>query len=142
LDKYNVAAIPINLVEPLWEKMRPIIDDVVKYSHGEATTETAKEQILAGNLLPIVVFIEDEIVALTLIEIKTFDTGEKALFIPVFGGKYMSEWTGQMLNVLHAIAKDFGCSELRGIGARKGWARYLKDFGWEEYSVTCGCKVK
>ena len=142
LARFKIAALPVTLIELLWDRLEPFIDNVVRYSHNEATTETAKEQMLAGNVLTVVVCEDQEIIALTLLEIRTFDTGEKALFIPIFGGSKMAEWTDQMLNVLHAIAKDFGCTQLRGIGARKGWVRYLKTKGWEEYSVTVGCEVK
>ena len=142
LGKYIIAAIPVTMVTLLWDRLAPFIDDVVKYSHNEATTEAAKEQLLAGNLLSVIVCEGNEIIALALLELRTFDTGEKALFIPIFGGSKMEEWADQMLKVLHAIAKDFGCTQLRGIGARKGWTRYLKSHGWEEYSVTIGCEVK
>lgn len=144
MSKYKIAALPVTSIDYHWSELEPIIESVVCHSHGEATTEVAKVQMMLGNLLTLIVCEETSIIAVALLEVRTFDTGVKALHIPVFGGKDMEAWADDMMEVLHAIARDFGCAQLRGVGARKGWIRRLqhKDYGWKELNVTIGCDVK
>lgn len=144
LSRYKIAALPVTAIDHHWPNLVPIINDVVSHSYGEATSEVAYEQMKLGNLLTLIVLDDISIIAVALLEIRTFDTGVKALHIPVFGGKNMEEWADDMMDVLHALARDFGCTQLRGVGARKGWIRRLqhKDYGWKELNVTIGCDVK
>lgn len=144
MSEYVIAALPLTSIEQHWAELEPIIDSVVSHSYGEATTEVARAQMIKGNLLTLVVCKEGKIIATALLEVRTFDTGVKALFIPVFGGVNMEEWADDMMEVLNAVAKDFGCTQLRGIGARQGWIRRLqhKDYGWKELNVTIGCDVR
>lgn len=53
----------------------------------------------------------------------------------------MNEWMDRFLDIVKAIAKDFNCTELRGIAARKGWMRKLKPLGWSEVSTIIKCDV-
>lgn len=136
-----MALVPVTLVEVLWAQMEPHLQRVVDVAHDEVTLESVKNRLLRADSVAVVVCLEEDIVAVNLLEIRTFDSGVKAMYIPVVGGNYMDEWADQFLEIAKAIAKDFGCRELRGLAARKGWLRYLANKGWEEVNISLRCML-
>jgi hypothetical protein len=48
----------------------------------------------------------------------------------------MEFWKDDFLKLAEALGKDYACSELRGMAARKGWLPKLKPYGWEEVFTT------
>lgn len=53
------------------------------------------------------------------------------LDVVVLGGEGMAKWFGEWNDRLTEIAKRWRCKYIFE-GGRKGWVRYLKQFGWEE----------
>jgi hypothetical protein len=139
---YQITPVPQTLIEFLWPQIEGFIQSVVDVSHDEVTVESIKSRLIEGSSLLLVTSRLGEIIAATMIEIRTFDSGIKALYIPVVGGTEMDNWSDQFFRIVHAIAKDFGCRELRGLAARKGWVRKLKDKGWEEVCINMRCMVQ
>ena len=80
--------------------------------------------------------------AVNILETSVFETGHKALFIPITGGDRMDEWLDRFMDLAHDYARKLGCDELRGMACRKGWLRALKDHDWYELHTVIGCKVK
>lgn len=138
---YIIAAIPITLVEVLWDDVVPHLERVVDVSHGEITCDSVKKSILSGKVLLIAICKGNQIIAVNTIEVRTFDSGVKALFIPVTGGDELEGWMDQFLDVAEQIGKEQGCSEIRGIAARKGWLRKLKNQGWGEINISIGKQI-
>lgn len=138
---YQIAAIPANLVNIMWDRVKPHIDRVVAIAPDEIDSEIVKQRALVGDLLIVTISKCADIVAALVLEVREFDTGIKALYIPVVGGDELSEWMDQFLDVAHAIAKDFECTQLRGIAARKGWLKVLQTKGWEEVCTIIKCEV-
>jgi hypothetical protein len=129
---YIVAAVPVTLLDVLWDDIKPHIDRVVALAEDEISTQSMYERAKNGEILVIIICRDTDIVAALTLEVRTFDTGVKALYVPVVGGNEMESWLDQFLNVAKAIAKDFGCTQLRGIAVRKGWLRILQSKGWDE----------
>lgn len=133
---YVIAAIPPTLIDVVWSECVKYVQDVVDVSHDEITVDSVKQRCLDGHSLLLIVSRQGEIIAVNLLELRTFDSGIKALYVPVVGGTDMDIWMDQFLDVVKAIAKDFGCRELRGLAARPGWVRKLKSRGWEEVTIA------
>lgn len=136
-----IAAVPLTMIDLIWDRVEPILALPVAKAHWELTLEAIKDKLKRGEALLMTVSRGSHIIAAATIEVRTFDTGNKALYIPLVGGTEMDSWMHRFLDICKAIAKDFGCEELRGIAVRKGWLRKLCDLGWEEVSVTIKCKV-
>jgi hypothetical protein len=139
---YLISAIPPTLVDVVWSECIPYIQAVVDVSHDEITLNSVKSRCLKGDSLLLVTSKNGEIIGATLLEIRTFDSGVKAMYIPVVGGTEADMWMDQFFDVVKAIAKDFGCRELRGLAARSGWVRKLRSRGWEEVSIAMRCMLE
>ena len=139
---YQIAAIPVTLVEVLWDRLLPHIQRVVDIAPDELTVEKIKERSLTADIVLTTISKGSNIIGVITLEIRTFDTGIRALYLPVIGGNEMFDWMDQYLDVAHAIAKDFNCQQIRGLAARKGWMRVLKDKGFEEVYTAVKCEVR
>lgn len=129
---YVIAAVPATMINVIWKDVAPHLQRVVEVANDEITLESVKERLLSADALLVCICRLDEIVACNVVEVRTFDSGIKALYIPIVGGDEMDNWYKQFLEVCKALAKDLGCRELRGIAARKGWIRKLAPEGWTE----------
>lgn len=136
-----ISAIPVTLVEVLWPQIEPHFISPCRMSNNETTPDSIKQKALAGDLLILTMSKGEKIVAALTLEVMTFDTGKKSMFIGSVGGKYLNEWMDRALSIIKAIAKDFGCTEIRGGSARKGWMKKLKDTGFKETYTTLCCEV-
>ena len=107
---------------------------VVNASAGEITCGSVLNKAMSGECSIVAVIRTDNgaIVALNTVEICTYDSGMKALLIPVVGGTEAFEWGPDFLAECNQLAKATGCSEMRGFSTRELWKRVLKDYGWEE----------
>lgn len=134
--QYIVAPVPITLVNVLWPQMVPHLQRVVNVANGEISLQSIKTSLLLGQSMIMAICKNEEIVAVVTAEKRTFESGKSALFLPIVGGDELDCWMHQVLELSKLIAKDLGCDVIRGLGARKGWIRKLKDEGWiEAYSV-------
>lgn len=129
---YHFAVIPTNLIEVLWDKIEPHVQRVVDASAGEITCESVKQKALDDKSSIVVVCKGNQIVAVNTVEVCTYDSGMKALLIPVVGGTEAFEWGPAFLAECNQLAKSLGCSEMRGFSTRESWKRVLKNYGWYE----------
>ncbi len=137
-----ISACPVTLVELVWPKVEPCLALPIAKANGEVTMETTKAKLLSGEALLMIVSRGTDVLAAATIEVRTYESGQRGLYIPLVGGREMDLWMFRFLDIAKAIAKDHNCSELRGIAVRKGWLRKLKDLGWEEVSTIIKCNVE
>lgn len=137
-----ITLVPVGLVEFMWPQARPILQKAVSLTDREVSTDTIKSDLLYGDRTMVVVLDESKIVAVHLLRVFTFPTGLKVLEIPTISGSRMKEWAVRFLELCHAIAREQNCTELRGFSARKGWGKYLKEFGWENHFMVMRCDTK
>lgn len=140
-DDIIIAACPPTMIPLIWDRAAPLLELPIALAHGEVTLDTMKKKLLMGESLLITVSRGTEIIAVNTVEVRHFESGLKALYIPLIGGTEMEEWMDRFLNIVSAIGKDLGCTELRGIAARKGWIRRLKPLGWSEVSTIIKCDI-
>lgn len=140
VSKYNIVAIPTNMVDMLWTKLEPLLQLVADISpKNEFSLEHVKERAKKGDTLIIAVCLAEDIIAALTLEVMIFPAGKKSLCLPMIGGEFMEEWMLDFLDLAKAIAKDFNCTELRGFAVRKGWLRKARihNQDWhEEYAVV------
>lgn len=129
---YHFAVIPTNLIEVMWDKIEPHVQRVVDASACEITCESVKQKALDDKSSIVVVCKGNQIVAVNTVEVCTYDSGMKALLIPVVGGTEAFEWGPAFLAECNQLAKSLGCSEMRGFSTRESWKRVLKNYGWYE----------
>jgi hypothetical protein len=140
-DSVIIAAVPASMIPLVWDRVVPQLEKPIALSHGEVTLDSIKARIMSGDVLLITVSRGIEIIAVNTVEVRESESGLRALYIPLIGGSEMEEWMDRFLKIVKAIAKDFNCTELRGIAARKGWMRKLKPLGWSEVSTIIKCDV-
>lgn len=137
--RLTIVAVPVGLIEILWDRIKPHLDKAMEFAKGECTSETVKVRALKGDTMFITVNLEQEIVAVISVMLDSYDTGKQALIVGSIGSASdipMEEWFNQAFNVLKGIALDLGCTEIRGHAGRQGWVKKLKNTGWKEAYVT------
>ena len=135
-DDYIIAAVPVTLIDVVWSQCIKHIERVVERSHGELTLESVKEKLLKGNALLVTINKGSEIVAVNTMEVRIFESGVRAMYIPITGGDDLDGWQEQFEKVAGAIAKDFNCTELRALAVRRGWEKKLIPSGWENVHMV------
>jgi hypothetical protein len=141
--EYTIAAIPHYLIDFMWPFVQSIIDSIIARAHGEMNIDTVKAKLKSDTAL-LVVCLEDTIVkGLVILQVEAFDTGLRVLNLSMAGGD-VDIFTGEYDNVLLDIAKNLKCDEIRAIGARVGWDRFLnkKETNWKKISTTLTYKVE
>jgi len=129
------AAIPPYLIDYVWKDVEVILQRVVDCSHGELTIEHIKRKCKSGDMLLVAILKGDVIVAVNTADVVEFDSGLRVMYIPITGGDFIDEWLFDSLEVAKALARDYNCTELRGLSVRKGWLRKLPP-GWEPITET------
>jgi hypothetical protein len=140
-SNFKIAAIPIALVDVLWDEMAPHLARAVETAHGEVTLESIKANMLTGDVLPLVVTEEGKIIAALTAEIRVMESGMRCLVLPIIGGNIAFEWVDQFLEVAKGIAVEFNCTELRGFATRKGLMKMLEPKGFKEAHVVMTCQL-
>lgn len=141
MDKYLIAVVPMTMIELVWAKVIPHLQRVVDVAHGEITLETVKNRLISGKSLLVTISQGDQIIAINTLELRVMDSGLRAMFIPITGGDDLDGWMPQFLVMANAIAKDYQCTELRGLSVRAGWMKKLSVFGWENVHMVIRCPV-
>ena len=141
-ENYIISAVPVTLIDVVWPQCMEHIQRVVEKAHGEITLDSVKARLMTGNSLLITISKGVDIVACNVLEVRVMDSGLRALYIPITGGNDLDQWMPRFLEVAKAIAKDYQCTELRGLAVRKGWMRVLKSHGWEEVHTVIKCNIE
>jgi hypothetical protein len=129
------------MVELIWDQMMPLVELVAEKAPQDIVVSAVRENLLAGTMMAVIVYREQTIIAVNVLDVKTLDSGIKVLYVPIIGGAELDLWAEDFMTLLKAVAKDYGCSELRGMAVRKGWMTKLKPLGWEEMFTTVRCKL-
>ena len=137
-----ISGVPQTLVDVIYPQVEHKIHRVIDRAENDLSQETIKRRLKNAETMMIVICDDDEIIAVNILEVMEFETGHRALYIPITAGERMSEWLDDFLKMAMDIAKDLKCVELRGISCRPGWIRALKDHGWYNINTVIGCEVK
>ena len=136
-----ISAVPCTMIDMIWDKVEPLVQLVVEKSPEDIVSEVTKDHLVNGDLLLITISRGSDIIAINVLDIRTLDSGIKALYVCITSGSEMSLWMDNFLEFVIAIAKSHNCIEIRGFAVRNGWIRKLKPYGWEELFVTLRYKI-
>jgi len=129
------------LVEPkdlpvIWDRVAEFLGPACDASHGQETLGTARQSLMKGVDGLFVVLDGEEIIGAVTYHVNEFDTGLRLLDIPLAGGVDMDSQMGAVIGMFQHLKQAFMCDRVR-ITGRKGWVRYMKQFGFVDthYSV-------
>jgi hypothetical protein len=142
MSKYRFEILHPYTMIKRWDELLSHIERVVAVSNNEFSSESIKQRVLSGNGIMMVVYENDKIKAVNTAEVVTYDSGLRALLIPIFAGEDMFTWGPEWLEMLSEIAREYNCTELRGLAVRNGWIRALKNYGWKENHIVMTMPVK
>lgn len=128
------SVVPPAMIPVIWSDIVWYLEKVVRVSSGELSLDSVYQSMIEGKCVTIIVIDGQQIIGINTVEIFTFNSGLKALYIPIIGGERIDEWGVEFFNICKDYAKQVGCTELRGLAARAGWMRKLasKDLKWKK----------
>ena len=134
-------AIRAILVEPkdlpqVWYRVAEFLGPACDVSFGQETLGTVRQSLMNGIDGLFVVLDDDEIIGAVTYHVNDFDTGLRLLDIPMAGGVDMESQMPVVIGMFKHLKSAFMCDRVR-ITGRKGWVRYMKQFGFVDthYSV-------
>jgi hypothetical protein len=136
----TVAAIKPDMVDMLWPLVSPMIEMAIEHSNNELSLKQIKNAIIDEQMLLLVVYEAELIVATLTLERRDFDTGKSVINITTAGGADLHIWMDKVLLIIDELAREQGCDEVYIVG-RAGWARALKTRGFRTLHTTVGRKV-
>lgn len=128
--QYVYSAVPANLIDVMWHLLEPHVQRVVDLAADEISLDSIRMRAKQGDTTIATVSIDGEILAIFTIDIRTFDSGKKALYLPLIAGSEFFDWMPGAFEIVKRIARQENCFEVRGIAARSGWMRKMKNYGW------------
>lgn len=141
-NNITISAIKPELIGVIWPSVEHLVQSAVDHSNGELSTSGIKKRIISKDMILIVIYAEDHsVIAVATLEKRNFEDNKSVLLITTTGGKRMSDWISDALDVADSIAKEHGCDELYVVG-RKGWNKVLKAKGFGVIHSVLSRKVK
>lgn len=137
MDKeYTITVVHQSLIDIIWDQVGPIVDRVVEKAPLDMSTEKVKERLVSGEDALMAVYDGVTIIGIVVLTVRVLDAGTRVLLLPVVGGDDIDNWMDKGFKLIFGIAKQYNCTELRGLSARKGWLRKMSNYGWEEVFTT------
>ncbi len=137
IDTSNMSfsAVPVQAVDFVWDTVAPMLQMAIDTSPGGYTTDSVREDIMAGRL-GLWVALEGGDTPVAAVTTRIVDLPEmRVLTMDWVGGSKMANWLGVTMDTLERYAKDNDCTQLQGYG-RKAWERWMKPRGWEPAYTT------
>lgn len=127
------SIVPQQIIPVIWEKVQPYLKAVADVSSGDLTIDSIFADMCEGKSIVVIAIDGYRIIGINTLQVHTFDSGLKCLYIPIIGGERIDEWGEEFFCMCKEFAKQNGCTELRGMAARGGWLRKLKqhDLNWQ-----------
>ena len=121
---------------PIWDEVSEFLEPACSTSFGQDTIKTLRASLMSGNEGLFVIEDGGDIIGAVTYEVITYDTGLRVLAINYAGGVNMDSQMPAVIDMFHALKRHFMCDRVR-ITGRKGWIRYMKQFGFTDthYSV-------
>lgn len=129
----NFVVVPPALIPIIWPQLEGYLQPVADVSSGDLTIESIQSDMTSGICITVVVVYKDKIIGVNTLQVHTFNSGLKCLYVPIIGGECIDTWGEEFFCMCKDFAKQTGCTELRGMAARTGWLRKLKqhDLHWQ-----------
>ena len=120
----------------IWDEVSELLAPACDRSHGQDTIQTLRASLMRGSEGLFVVQDGDDIIGAVTFQATDFDTGLRLLDINYAGGVAMGTQMPAVIDMFHRLKSAYMCDRVR-ITGRKGWVRYMKQFGFKptHYSV-------
>lgn len=120
----------------VWEEVSELLAPACERSHGQETIQTLRSALMKGSQGLFVIKDGEDIIGAVTFQTTDHDTGLRLLDINYAGGVAMGTQMPAVIDMFHRLKSAFMCDRVRIIG-RKGWVRYMKQFGFKptHYSV-------
>ena len=120
----------------IWDQVAELLQPACDRSHGQDTIQTLRASLMRGSEGLFVVQDGDDIIGAVTFQTTDFDTGLRLLDINYAGGVAMGTQMPAVIEMFHRLKSAYMCDRVR-ITGRKGWVRYMKQFGFKptHYSV-------
>lgn len=128
---FLISEVPAALVPVIWPIVADLFTPSIKLSDGECSLGPALDRLLSEENRLIVVTKGHEIVLAYTVKVITYETGLRELAVPLIGGTNLEDLKVSFMPMISDIARRNNCSSIVMQGARAGWARKLKPYGWE-----------
>jgi hypothetical protein len=128
VDQANLPAV--------WDEVSELLALACERSHGQETIQTLRASLMKGSEGLFVVQDGDDIIGAVTYQTTDYNTGLRLLDINYAGGVAMDTQMPAVIEMFHRLKTALMCDRLR-ITGRKGWVRYMKQFGFVDthYSV-------
>jgi hypothetical protein len=128
VDQANLPAI--------WGAVSELLAPACERSQGQDTIQTLRASLMQGREGLFVVRDGDYIIGAVTYQTTDYDTGLRLLDINYAGGVAMGTQMSAVIDMFHTLKSALMCDRVR-ITGRKGWVRYMKQFGFKptHYSV-------
>ena len=129
------------LVEPkdlprIWGVVSELLEPATERSFKQDNIQTLRASLMSGREGLFVIIDDDDIIGAVTYEVIDYATGLRVLAINYAGGVAMDSQMPVVMDMFHEIRARAMCDRVR-ITGRKGWVRYMKQFGFTDthYSV-------
>jgi len=142
---FTNPVIQIAMIESIqrdWGTISAMLTPAIEMSDGEETIEHVYSQLMAGNMLLATVKVTGKITMVFTLNVVTYGSGLKELALPLMGGAGLEDLKESFMPFVEDVAKVLNCNSVVGYAVRKGWARKLKNFGWEPVREIIKYRVK
>lgn len=128
VDQANLPAV--------WGDVSELLAPACERSHGQETIHTLRASLMRGNEGLFVIQDGDDIIGAVTYQATDYDTGLRLLDINYAGGVAMDTQMPAVIEMFHRLKTALMCDRVR-ITGRRGWVRYMKQFGFVDthYSV-------
>ena len=130
-DHVKASGVEPKDLAPIWEEVAELLGPACEHSFGQDTIQTLRASIMSGKEGLFVVETLHDIIGAVTYEVVCYDTGLRVLAINYAGGVAMDSQMPAVIDMFHALKRHFMCDRVR-ITGRKGWIRYMKQFGFTD----------
>ena len=120
----------------LWPILAELLGPACDRSFGQDTIQTLRASLMQGKEGVFVITEGEDIIGAVTYAPTDYDTGLRLLDINYAGGVAMDTQMPVVIAMFQHLKQAFMCDRVR-ITGRKGWIRYMKQFGFVDthYSV-------
>jgi len=136
----HIEAIRAEDILEVWLDIREYIERALKYALGEYKVSDVLRKIKAGEIIPLVVYIDNKLTAVLTLELVQMPQ-KKVMNIMTAGGACMDGWLAEAVEVTDKLAKEFGADTI-SIHGRRGWLKTLAQYKYKDTYTVLTKEVK
>ena len=120
----------------IWGIVSELLEPACDRSFKQDTIHTLRKSLMSGKDGLFVVLDGEDIIGAVTYTVTDYDTGLRLLDINYAGGVAMDSQMDAVIEMFRHLQAALMCDRIR-ITGRKGWIRYMKQFGFQptHYSV-------